>query len=104
MHGIIFSELQRYVDKKLGPGAWRKLLPEAGLGARTYLVTSSYPDAEAVALVTTASRLTNLPVAASRVYLGVHYLSDVLAGLAWGTAWALGATWRGTGAVSGATG
>ena len=64
MHGIIFSELQRYVDKKLGPGAWRKLLPEAGLGARTYLVTSSYPDAEAVALVTTASRLTNLPVAA----------------------------------------
>jgi len=58
MHGIIFSELQKYTDKKLG----------AGLA---------------------------IAVAASRVYLGVHYLSDVVAGLLWGAAWALAATSRG---------
>lgn len=34
-----------------------------------------------------------LAVAASRVWLGVHYLTDVLGGLAVGTAWAI-AAWR----------
>src|SRR5207247_9153308 len=64
MHGIIFSELQKYTDKKLGAGAWKKLVAEAGLGTKTYLVTSSYPDIEAVALITTAARITNLPAPA----------------------------------------
>jgi len=64
VHGIIFSELQRYAEKKFGAGGWKKLLGEAELGAKTYLITSSYPDSEAVALISTASRITKLPVPA----------------------------------------
>jgi len=78
MHGIIFSELQKYAEKKLGAGAWKKLVTEAGLGTRTYLVTSSYPDAEAVALITTASRLTNLPVPAILEDFGAFIVPSLL--------------------------
>ncbi len=78
MHGIIFSELQKYAEKKLGAGAWKKLVAEAGLGTKTYLVTSSYPDTEAVALITTASRLTNLPVPAILEDFGAFIVPSLL--------------------------
>ena len=78
MHDIIFSELQKYAEKKLGAGAWKKLVAEAGLGTKTYLVTSSYPDTEAVALITTASRLTNLPVPAILEDFGAFIVPSLL--------------------------
>ena len=78
MHGIIFSELEKYTDKKLGAGAWKKLVAEAGLGTKTYLVTSSYPDTEAVALITTASRITNLPVPAILEDFGAFIVPSLL--------------------------
>lgn len=64
MHGIIFAELRKYVDTKLGGSAWNKLLAEAGLKGRMYLPIQDYPDAEAVALVTTASTITGTPAPA----------------------------------------
>lgn len=60
MHGIIFTELRKYVDEKLGGDAWSELLNSAGLSGRMYLPIQEYPDSEAVALVTTASRITGL--------------------------------------------
>jgi hypothetical protein len=32
MHGVIFVELRKYVDTKLGRDVWDDLLKEAGLG------------------------------------------------------------------------
>lgn len=58
MHGIIHVELKKYVIDRLGPEAWGTLLKEAGLQGRTYAPTQAYPDADAVALVTTAARIT----------------------------------------------
>lgn len=58
MHGIIFSELKKFVDGKLGPDSWTKLMKESGLKAKVYLSTQEYPDAEINLLVSTASRLT----------------------------------------------
>jgi hypothetical protein len=60
MHGIIFTELRKYVDEKLGGQAWGQLLGAAGLKGRMYLPIQEYPDAEAVTLVTTAAQVTGI--------------------------------------------
>jgi predicted hydrocarbon binding protein len=62
MHGIIFNQLRGYAQSRLGEQGWETLLREAGLPARMYLAFQSYPDEEAVALVSAASRLTGRSV------------------------------------------
>lgn len=62
MHGVIFSELRRYAEDRLGPKSWQQLLGDAGLGPRIYLAVKAYPDAEAVALVVAAAERAGLPV------------------------------------------
>jgi hypothetical protein len=61
VHGFIFSELKKYVDKNFGGEAWPALLQEAGLGVRSYEHFHDYPDDEVVALVAAATRMTALP-------------------------------------------
>jgi hypothetical protein len=61
VHGIIFSELKKYVESKLGADTWPALLDAAGLGPKLYMNIQSYPDQDAVSLVMTASRLTGQP-------------------------------------------
>lgn len=63
MHGLIFSELKKFVVAQLGADAWNKLLTEAGLGSKLYLPTQAYSDEELGRLVATASRLTGIPSA-----------------------------------------
>jgi predicted hydrocarbon binding protein len=78
MHGIIFSELKKYVDTKFGPSAWPTLLKESGLGAKLYMNIQSYPDADAVALVTTAARLTGTPAPAILEDFGEFIAPDLV--------------------------
>jgi hypothetical protein len=61
MHGIIHAELKKYVDVKHGPEAWQTILQRAGLSTASYMPIGSYPDADAVAIVTAASSLTGTP-------------------------------------------
>src|SRR5260370_34795410 len=56
MHGIIFSELKKFVKAKLPEGSWDKILADAGV-QRVYVQTAEYPDAEVVTLVGAAARL-----------------------------------------------
>jgi len=56
MHGIIFSELKKFVEAKLPEGSWEKILADAGV-QRIYVQTAEYPDAEVVTLVGAAARL-----------------------------------------------
>jgi len=58
MHGMIFVELKKYVDARLGASAWEILLKETGMTGRMYLAVEHYPDQEAIKLVSTASRIT----------------------------------------------
>ena len=113
---FLSSELLKLLIHRPRPAVAAVALPHdfafpsghATAAAATYLtialiLSHGQPAGRRAAWLALATGLA-IAVAASRVYLGVHYLSDVLAGLAWGTAWALGATWRGTGDVSEATG
>jgi hypothetical protein len=57
MHGIIFSQLRKYVETKQGSRAWSTLLKHAQLENRAYLSVSEYPDAELEALVAAAATM-----------------------------------------------
>lgn len=78
MHGLIFAELKKYVDTKLGPRAWDALLKEARLGPRIYLTGDTYPDSEGVALVSAASRITKLPAGAILEDFGEFIAPDLI--------------------------
>ena len=52
MHGIIFSELRKYVEARTGANGWDALLKKAGLDTKLYMSVGEYPDSEVVALVT----------------------------------------------------
>ncbi len=78
MHGMIFSEIKKYVGARLGAEAWQKLLQEAGIGFKVYMVTNDYPDSEAVALVSAASRITGTPVAGVLEDFGAFIVPDLL--------------------------
>lgn len=79
MHGTIFFELKKYVETKLGgQAAWDKLVSEAELGARTYEVMADYPDSDAIQLISTASRITEVPVPALLEDFGEFIAPDLL--------------------------
>lgn len=78
MHGTIFTELQKYVTTKLGADAWKALLRESAVPTRVYLPIREYPDAELVALVATASRITEIPVPALLKDYGEFIAPDLI--------------------------
>jgi hypothetical protein len=62
MHGVIFSELKKYTITKLGEGEWPNIIKEAGLETKMYIPQKSYPDTEAIAIVSACSKLTKIPI------------------------------------------
>jgi hypothetical protein len=84
MHGVIFLELKKYVETKLGAEAWTSLLDRAGLAGREFTLLQEYPDAEVVALVTHASEVTGLPAADILEDFGAFIAPDLLE-MFWGT-------------------
>ncbi len=80
MHGIIFSELRKYVETKMGSEGWNELLAKAGLGKRIYLPIQEYPDEDMLALVGTASEVLEAPAEAILEDFGV-FIAPALLGL-----------------------
>jgi tRNA A-37 threonylcarbamoyl transferase component Bud32 len=64
MHGLIFLQLQRFVQKQGGFTAWENLLREAHLPVKSYSPARVYTDEELLALVGAASRNLNMPACA----------------------------------------
>jgi hypothetical protein len=61
MHGIIFGELKKLVDRTLGGNTWRQLLQDAGLDTKIYMPIGEYPDADAAAIISAAATRTGKP-------------------------------------------
>jgi Haem-NO-binding len=78
VHGIIFSELKKYVETKFGGDTWQTLQAQAGLSSKLYMTIQSYPDADAVALVTTASKMTGTPAPAILQDFGDFIAADLV--------------------------
>jgi hypothetical protein len=79
MHGLIFSELQKYVAAKHGDKTWSVLLEKAGLGKKMYLPVQEYPDSDGVRLVSTASSLTGRSVPQILEDFGEFIAPDLIA-------------------------
>src|SRR5437016_13340478 len=78
MHGIVFVELRKFVNEKLGAQAWNELLKNAGLTEKVYMPIAEYPDAEIVSLASTAASMTGNSVAQVLEGFGEFIASDLL--------------------------
>jgi predicted hydrocarbon binding protein len=79
MHGMIFSELKKYVDARLGAKGWEQLLAAAKMPKKQFFTVESYPDSDAVALVSAASRITGKPAGAILEDFGEFITPDLMA-------------------------
>jgi hypothetical protein len=79
VHGIIHHELQKFVVANHGPATWRQLLERAGVANKVYIVSQSYPDEDAVALVQAASEMTGAPANDILEQFGEFIVPDLVA-------------------------
>lgn len=78
MHGFIFSEIQKYVEAKFDRKTWFAILQDAGLAEKSYENFLDYTDAEAVAIVTTASNMTGTPAGEILEDFGIFLGGDLM--------------------------
>jgi hypothetical protein len=78
MHGLIFLELKKLVDARLGEAAWQDVLRRAGLEGRAYLPVQEHPDAEAMALMAETGARTGLEDDQLLQLLGEFMAPDLL--------------------------
>ena len=57
MHGIVFSQLKKFVIAGHGDAVWSQICSGAGLPNKLYLATTVYPDEEIGRLVASASQV-----------------------------------------------
>lgn len=78
MNGIIFMELGKFAQARIGDQAWRDVVRLAGVPPRIYYRVADYPDAEATALVTALAAALNESAEALLEDLGEFITPDLL--------------------------
>jgi hypothetical protein len=63
MHGIILTELQKFVTQNHGAETWNGILGRAGLRNTIYLPSATYPDSDVIGIVNAASQVSGVPPA-----------------------------------------
>ena len=78
MNGIVFIEIGKFAQSRLGPQAWAKAMQAAGIPARVYYRVAEYPDEEALALLSALSAALQEPVQAILESLGEFIVPDLI--------------------------
>jgi heme-NO-binding protein len=78
MHGLIFLELKKFAEARLGEAAWPDVLRRAGLAGSEYLLVQEHPDAEATALIAETAARSGLDQDALLQQLGEFMAPDLL--------------------------
>ncbi|MBI2317175.1 MAG: heme NO-binding domain-containing protein [Betaproteobacteria bacterium] len=78
MNGLVFIEIEKFAQSRLGDEAWREIVRLAGVPSRIYFRISDYADEEAVALLSALSARLKEPVAAVLESLGEFIVPDLI--------------------------
>ena len=78
MHGIILSELKRFVETRQGVSTWSRLAKRAGLANARYLANETYPDGDVAAIVEAASKMSGIESQALLEDFGEFIAPDLL--------------------------
>jgi hypothetical protein len=78
MNGILFVEISKFAQSRLGEQAWQEIVRLAGVPSRTYYRVADYPDEEAFALLSTLSAAMKEPLAVTLESLGEFIVPDLI--------------------------
>lgn len=78
MNGIVFIEISKFAQSRLGEQAWQEMPRLAGVPSRTYYRVADYPDEEAFALLSALSATLGEPTATVLESLGEFIAPDLM--------------------------
>jgi hypothetical protein len=78
MNGIVFIEIGKFAQSRLGDQAWREVVRLAGVPSRIYYRVADYPDEEAFALLSALSAAMEEPISAVLESLGEFIVPDLM--------------------------
>jgi predicted hydrocarbon binding protein len=78
VNGIVFIEIGKFAQARLGAQVWGDALRAAGIPSRIYYRVADYPDEEALALLSALSAALQEPVQAVLESLGEFIVPDLI--------------------------
>jgi hypothetical protein len=78
MNGIVFVEIGKFAQSRLGEQAWREVVRLAGVPPRIYYRVADYPDEEAFALLSALSKAMEEPLPMILQSLGEFIVPDLI--------------------------
>jgi len=77
VNGIVFIEIGKFAQSRLGEHAWREVMRLAGIPSRVYYRVAEYPDQEAAALLSALAAALNEPTGSVLESLGEFITPDL---------------------------
>jgi hypothetical protein len=78
MNGIVFVQIGKFAQSRLGEQAWKEVVRLAGVPPRIYYRVADYPDEEAFALLSALSTAMKEPLAVTLESLGEFIVPDLM--------------------------